>query len=556
MLKIEDYITKRKKVDKLNEFDFEKNSDNMQAIIQYVMDYFNNYLNIDEYSQEQMKTQQIVEKFKKGIELRYPGCEDMVVDYYWKHKKRIDKFVENAYGEFEDGGLFYSKEDYQKIVQYVCDHQLIEPPDEEVKKGLMKLTEAVCSQYHDKPQYSDMVELDNAIVSWVRNTYRDYKVNLREYAAEIAWEYDKNYIKSTYNAYNRVHYYYNQYDYRYQENPFEIEEIYERNKHRPFIEGRRGELEMLIMYAWLKDMVEDMDYWPEYVTLCIQNKRVNLARAKRKLVPVAIKGIGYPECFTPQISYIETSDGSLRDPVKGAYILHIVNDKTNRDLWTSDKMIETLIKNLQKSFKENKAPKLLEFRSPYKGGVTEEAFFRRYRMLENGLANYKSLQFALVNGQVKNLGGASYLFAETADLERLHKTSRELGLKLKLSVDYTDKNNRNQLKKDSSNALEFLAEVRSYVVAIHINEIVDWKRSPEKEYGKRDDAPDRIHYGTQDKYLISKFVSGLGMILQDSKERYLIPDTVKSSDGLEELIDVLMRAGCYFDLEDKGYDER
>lgn len=556
MLKIEDYITKCKKEDKLNEFDFEKNSDNMQAIIQYVMDYFNNYLNIDQYSQEQMKTQQIIEKFKKGIELRYPGCEDMVVDYYWKHKKRIDKFVENAYGEFEDGDLFYSIEDYQKIVQFVCEHYLIGPPDEEIKKGLMKLAEAVSSQYHDKPQYSDMTGLDNAIVSWVRNTYRDYKVNLWNYAWGIASEYEDNYIKSSYDGYNRVHYYYNQYDYRYQENPFEIDEVYERNKYRPFIEGRQGELEMLIMYAWLKDMVKDMDYWPEYVTLCIQNKRVNLAHAKRKLVPVAIKGIIYPEHFNTPISYIETSDGSLKESVKGAYILHIVNDKTNRDLWTSDKMMENLVKNLQETFKENKAPKLLEFRSPYKGGVTEEEFYRRYRTLENGLANYKNLQFALVNGQVKKLGGATYLFAETEDLEQLHKTSRELGLKLKLSIDYTDKNNRNQLKKYDSNALEFLAEVRSYVVAIHINEIVDWKRSPEKEYGRRDRDSDCIRYGTQDKYLISKFVSGLGMILQDSKERYLIPNTVKSSDGLEELIDVLMRAGCYFDIEDKEYDER
>ena len=45
MLSVEEYIAKRKKKDNLNEFDFKLHSENMSTVIQYVMDYFNNYVN-------------------------------------------------------------------------------------------------------------------------------------------------------------------------------------------------------------------------------------------------------------------------------------------------------------------------------------------------------------------------------------------------------------------------------------------------------------------------------------------------------------------------------
>ena len=67
MLSVEEYIAKRKKKDNLNEFDFKLHSENMSTVIQYVMDYFNNYLNLEDYSYEQVKTQQIIDRFKKGI---------------------------------------------------------------------------------------------------------------------------------------------------------------------------------------------------------------------------------------------------------------------------------------------------------------------------------------------------------------------------------------------------------------------------------------------------------------------------------------------------------
>lgn len=64
MFKLEECIVKRKKEDKIDEFDFKKYSENITSIIKYVTDYFNNYLNLEDYDYERIKTQQEVRKNK------------------------------------------------------------------------------------------------------------------------------------------------------------------------------------------------------------------------------------------------------------------------------------------------------------------------------------------------------------------------------------------------------------------------------------------------------------------------------------------------------------
>ena len=48
MLSIEEYIALRKKEDKLNEFDLDARTQNMKICVDYIFEYFNNYLNSTE----------------------------------------------------------------------------------------------------------------------------------------------------------------------------------------------------------------------------------------------------------------------------------------------------------------------------------------------------------------------------------------------------------------------------------------------------------------------------------------------------------------------------
>ncbi len=64
MLKIEEYISRRKKEDGLNEFDLKDRSQNMKLCVDYVFEYFNNYLNITEAEERAVLQNEKMEKYR------------------------------------------------------------------------------------------------------------------------------------------------------------------------------------------------------------------------------------------------------------------------------------------------------------------------------------------------------------------------------------------------------------------------------------------------------------------------------------------------------------
>lgn len=91
MLTIEQYISQMKKKDKLDEFNFTNHAENMTAVLKYVMDYFNNYLNPEAYDYEKIKIEQTASKIEQEIENSFPNSKGFIIDYYKKYKTRIDR---------------------------------------------------------------------------------------------------------------------------------------------------------------------------------------------------------------------------------------------------------------------------------------------------------------------------------------------------------------------------------------------------------------------------------------------------------------------------------
>ena len=550
MIAIEEYITQRKKKDKLDEFDFQKHSENMAKVIQYVTEYFNEYLNLEDYNYEQVKMQQAVNKFKDSIMEKYPTMYDFIISYYWDNKKRLDSIVEKTFNSFKDSELFYLSEDYESVAEDVC-RKLNLPIDKEFFDKVIMIAKEYHDQQSVEPSISDMKELDNALVDWVKAASRQYNIDLLEFARNISYHYYEHYVDTEYDHSTETFYHINKYDYRYQENPFDINDIYARNEHREFIKDHKGELEMLIMYYWLFEDVCDSDYWPEYVSLCISTGRVKLVKNKRVLLPVQVKGLPYPCEIEPNIQYIETSTG-IFEYASPNYVLRITYDNNNDLIWKDKEVLSTIIKNLQNSFKKYGAPELLEFMSPYKtAGYEPEEFFENYQIFEKGMRNYSKMKIAMINGYMKAFKGKDFLFSTAPDLARLKNTCKEYKLKLKLSVDFTDNNGKNVLKKNMDDTINSLAVMRSFIVGIHLNNIDSWGRY--RDFYRNDKRHECININEYPT--LSTFMYGLSTIIQDSKPRYFIPDSVKNSDALEILVDTLYRSGCIFEKE-VTYDEK
>ncbi|SEW43269.1 hypothetical protein, partial [[Clostridium] fimetarium] len=438
-------------------------------------------------------------------------------------------------------------EDYKKVAEYVCKDKLNLSPSDEFLNNITAMAKEYCDTRTDKPSLSDMKEIDNLIIDWVLDVYRNFHVNLLEYAQNVSYSFYDRYIQMEYDGSTETHYSINKYDYRYQNNPFNINDIYERNKHREFVFDHKGELEMLIMYYWLFEDVKDPDYWSEYVTLCIANERVNLASQKRILKPVSVSGLDYPSEITTNIKFIDTANGILKENPGANYILCITYDKMNDDaMWKNKDALDIMISNLHVSFKAFGAPELLEFISPYSTpGYNEEAFFNKYQLFEKSMRRYNKMKIAIINGYTKSNKGKSYLYSTVEDIVRLRNTCKEMKLQLKLAVDLTDRSGKNSLKSNIEDMVNTLATMRNFIVGLHINDISSWGRNSHiYENDKRHE-----YINTMDYPSLSMFMAGLSSVLQDSRSRYFIPNYVKNSDALEILIDTLYRGGCYFESE-------
>lgn len=66
-MKIEDFIKERKKKDNINEFDVDKKMDNLHQFVNYVFEYFNLYINIDELEKEKIELNEKALKYKKEL---------------------------------------------------------------------------------------------------------------------------------------------------------------------------------------------------------------------------------------------------------------------------------------------------------------------------------------------------------------------------------------------------------------------------------------------------------------------------------------------------------
>ncbi len=69
LLTIEEYVARRKKEDKIDEFNVEERNENMRLCVNYVFEYFNNYLNITEAEEKTALKDEKLEKYRNNLRI-------------------------------------------------------------------------------------------------------------------------------------------------------------------------------------------------------------------------------------------------------------------------------------------------------------------------------------------------------------------------------------------------------------------------------------------------------------------------------------------------------
>ena len=81
-MKLEEYIAKRKKEDGINEFDLQKTADNTRICVNYIFEYFNNYLESRGADNETILHMDKLDKYRQKLNEYDPEIQDWLVNLY------------------------------------------------------------------------------------------------------------------------------------------------------------------------------------------------------------------------------------------------------------------------------------------------------------------------------------------------------------------------------------------------------------------------------------------------------------------------------------------
>ena len=550
MLTIEQYISQMKKKDKFDEFNFQNHAENMTTVIKYVMEYFNNYLNPEAYDYENIKVEQTLLKIDQEIGASYPKSKDFIFRYYKEYKSRIDRTLKNYISDLKYYDLYYCKEDYENAVDEFCNSSKVKGIGvENFKEDLVVLAQEIKDNETEKPSFSSYRLLDDSLIDWVKSTYREYKVNIIQFTEGYMWKYNERYIERKYDNKSETHYHINRYNHRYNNNPFSIDEVYQETCNRPFIEGKKGELEMLMMYDWIFDNVEDSDYWSEYVNLCVSTQRVKIVKNINVLISVKVKDIEYPTDIQCNKSYIETNNGVISSDPGTSYILRLSYNKDKDVIWKDEKELRSVISNLHEAFSKYCAPSVLEIFPPIRSNnYGEEEFFQKYSILEKAMRKYSDMKIVMINGPERYYSKPKYLVQTVEDILSIRKTVKERKYRLKFAVDISSLFKKKCYGRELEEKLDKLSEIRNSIVGIHLSNIHD-VYSIFSEIRKEDD----VYLNSYGYRKYSDFLGGISALFNDNLPRYFVPGNVVGSEDLEELVDVLLRGGFSFCVEEQKY---
>jgi len=269
MLRIEEYIARRKKEDQLNELDIGARLENIKVCVNYVFEYFNNCLDITPQESQTVLHNEKIEKYKKQLEDYDLDIQNWLIDIYAEYGFTINRTIGNQLKKNEFLFLLNSDQEFRSV-SYECYSQLIKKHP--FLKNQSEMLFLFIKDHHrvisEASWRSGIPFISDGINEWIQNTWNKYQVNVvafSEYWVDYFWDHPEIWppshrIKSqdTWIKY--------EYDFKQESNLFNLNSLYARMPKKPYTKGRKQEFEILMMYFWLHNIEgDDEGYWQQYI---------------------------------------------------------------------------------------------------------------------------------------------------------------------------------------------------------------------------------------------------------------------------------------------------
>lgn len=171
------------KRDNLNEFDIEARTQNMKICVDYVFEYFNNYLNITEAEEKTVLHDEKVEKYRKQLREYEPEVREWAVGIYNEYGKQIQRHIGNIVKEDEIFFLYNTDSEFRNV-SYDCYSQLIKKLP--FLKDQTEMLFLFIKEYHriEREQRFNfgVPSISEEITDWVTKNWTRHQVNLLAFA--------------------------------------------------------------------------------------------------------------------------------------------------------------------------------------------------------------------------------------------------------------------------------------------------------------------------------------------------------------------------------------
>jgi len=270
VLSLEEYIARRKKEDRINEFNTDDRNENMRVCVNYVFEYFNNYLNITDAEEKTVLKDEKVDKYRQKLKEYDQEVKAWLVGIYSEYGRQMNLSIGKLLKEDDFFFLYDSDKEFRSL-SYDCYAKLIKKYP--FIKDQTEMLFLFIKDYHQVMSQTgvtnnDKVFITEEINNWIDETWAKYRVNILEFV--FNW---LNYFSNNEDVWPPTHrrkskYDFRKYDYdiKQKSNLFNLDSLYRKMPKKTFTKGRKQEFEILMMYYWLHSFEGDDDgYWQEYL---------------------------------------------------------------------------------------------------------------------------------------------------------------------------------------------------------------------------------------------------------------------------------------------------
>lgn len=274
-MRIEEYIAHRRKEDGIDEYNLEARSENTKIFVNYVFEYFNNYLDSIGGSEETILHNEKIDNYRQRQVKEYSAeVREWLVGLYAAHGKymhiQLRNMITDKYFYLYDSEAEFRALSYEIYPVAVKRFPFLEGQSEMVYRYI-KDYHRICNLMNEEFHISKDID------TWILDTYKERRVNIYnfccDYVSELFDHPERWPVKHKHKSQYADKYdlkpddsLYWDYDYRQKNNLFCLDSLYSEMPKKHFVNRKKQYFEAVLLYAWLHGIESDDGYWEEYCT--------------------------------------------------------------------------------------------------------------------------------------------------------------------------------------------------------------------------------------------------------------------------------------------------